>query len=64
MLVQLDSNTTPSPEEPDHSPAPPPATFRVEAWLDPLIDEVGHDPRSAYVETFWHPVLGPPNMTF
>ena len=31
----------------------------VEPWLDPVIDELGHDPRSAYVETFWLPVLGP-----
>ena len=29
----------------------------VEPWHDPVIDEVGHDPRSAYVETFWLPVL-------
>ncbi|MFZ0173384.1 MAG: hypothetical protein WAL04_17010 [Acidimicrobiales bacterium] len=39
----------------------PPAqqTLRVEAWLDPVVDEVGYDPRSAYVETYWLPVLGP-----
>jgi hypothetical protein len=24
-----------------------------------VIDKVGHDPRSVYVETFWLPVLGP-----
>jgi hypothetical protein len=24
-----------------------------------VIDELGHDPRSAYVETYWLPVLGP-----
>lgn len=28
-------------------------------WLDPAQDETGHDPRSAYVETFWLPILGP-----
>jgi hypothetical protein len=33
--------------------------IRVEPWLDPLVDEVGHDPRSAYAEMFWLPVLGP-----
>ena len=32
-------------------------------WPDPVIDEVGHDPRSAYVETFWLAVLGPPTIT-
>jgi hypothetical protein len=35
------------------------STLRIEAWLDPVVDEVGHDPRSAYVETYWLPVLGP-----
>jgi hypothetical protein len=34
-------------------------TIHVEAWLDPVVDEVGHDPRSAYTETYWLPVLGP-----
>ena len=31
----------------------------VVAWPDPVIDELGHDPRSAYVEQFWLPILGP-----
>ncbi len=31
----------------------------VRAWIDPLVDDHGHDPRSAYVETFWLGVLGP-----
>ncbi len=35
------------------------ATLWIEPWLDPVVDEVGHDPRSAYVETYWLPVLGP-----
>jgi len=33
--------------------------LNVEAWPDPVIDELGHDPRSAYVERFWLGVLGP-----
>ena len=45
------------------SPAETPSASRemlvVEPWLDPLIDAVGHDPRSSYVERFWLPVLGP-----
>jgi hypothetical protein len=40
-------------------PTCPPTTLRIEAWLDPLVDEVGHDPRSSYVEMYWLPVLGP-----
>jgi hypothetical protein len=35
------------------------ATLRVEPWLDPVVDEVGHDPRSVYTEMYWLPVLGP-----
>jgi hypothetical protein len=31
----------------------------VRPWVDPVIDQVGHDPRSAYVERFWLGVLGP-----
>jgi hypothetical protein len=38
--------------------------LRVEAWLDPVIDEVGHDPRSAYVEEFWLPILGPTTIAW
>jgi hypothetical protein len=36
-----------------------PDRFGVMPWLDPEQDETGHDPRSAYVETFWLPVVGP-----
>jgi len=31
----------------------------IKPWPDPLIDTLGHDPRSRYVETFWLPTLGP-----
>ena len=49
-------HTTP----PDQEPAPAPATtVMIRPWLDPLVDETGHDPRSLYVETFWLGVLGP-----
>jgi hypothetical protein len=34
-------------------------TLHIESWVDPVVDELGHDPRSAYVETYWLPVLGP-----
>jgi len=34
-------------------------TLTIRPWPDPVIDEVGHDPRSAYVERFWLGVLGP-----
>jgi hypothetical protein len=33
--------------------------LRVTTWSDPVIDRLGHDPRSTYVERFWTSVLGP-----
>lgn len=34
-------------------------SLHLDAWVDPVIDTVGHDPRSAYVERFWLATLGP-----
>lgn len=34
-------------------------TLTVRPWPDPVIDAVGVDPRSAYVEQFWLGVIGP-----
>jgi hypothetical protein len=31
----------------------------VRPWFDPVVDRVGYDPRSPYVERFWLGVLGP-----
>ena len=36
-----------------------PASLTIQPWPDPILDTVGHDPRSLYVETFWLPTLGP-----
>jgi hypothetical protein len=33
--------------------------LRIETWIDPVIDSLGHDPRSTYVETYWLGILGP-----
>lgn len=35
------------------------ATLPVRPWVDELIDTLGFDPRSAYVEQFWLGILGP-----
>jgi hypothetical protein len=35
------------------------STVRVVPWEAALLDQVGVDPRSLYVELFWLPVLGP-----
>ena len=36
-----------------------PATLPIRPWPDPVIDALGHDPRSTYVEQFWLGILGP-----
>ena len=35
------------------------ASLNVVPWPDVVIDALGHDPRSHYVETYWLAVLGP-----
>jgi hypothetical protein len=37
----------------------PAAALLVRPWTDTVVDALGHDPRSRYVEQFWLPVLGP-----
>jgi hypothetical protein len=39
-----------------------PATLAIRPWPDPIIDTLGHDPRSVYVERFWLPTLGPTSL--
>jgi hypothetical protein len=39
--------------------APSEPTVMVVPWHDPLVDSVGHEVRSQYVELFWLNVLGP-----
>lgn len=34
-------------------------TIRILPWPDPVVDTLGHDPRSPYPERFWLPTLGP-----
>ncbi len=34
-------------------------TIVIRPWVDPVVDDDGHDPRSRYVELFWLGVLGP-----
>lgn len=37
-------------------------SLAVEAWTDPVVDELGHDPRSPYAERFWLSTLGPSTL--
>jgi hypothetical protein len=34
-------------------------TLSILPWVDPVVEAVGHDPRSPYVEAFWLGILGP-----
>ncbi len=36
--------------------------LRITPWHDPVVEAVGHDLRSGYVETFWLPILGPSTL--
>lgn len=36
-----------------------PQVITISAWPDAVIDTLGHDPRSGYVETYWLGILGP-----
>jgi hypothetical protein len=39
-------------------------TLEIRAWDDEIIDQLGYDPRSPYVERFWLGVLGPSTVWF
>jgi hypothetical protein len=39
-----------------------PQTLTVRPWPDSVLDQIGHDPRSPYVERFWLGVLGPSSV--
>ena len=38
---------------------PESGTLPIVPWSDQVVDTVGHDPRSEYVEHYWLAVLGP-----
>lgn len=42
----------------------PTPSLEVGVWSDPVVDRLGHDPRSAYVERFWLPIMGPSTVWF
>jgi hypothetical protein len=42
----------------------PTPTVEVSVWSDPVVDRLGHDPRSTYVERFWLPIMGPSTVWF
>ena len=44
---------------PDLLAAPSATSLNICPWPDDVIDALGFDPRSSYVETFWLGILGP-----
>ncbi len=42
----------------------PTDVIRIAPWRDAVLDQLGHDARSAYVERFWLPILGPTTTLF
>ena len=55
----MTSTTLPSGPPLPVGEVPPPTTLLIRAWVDPVVDRMGHDPRSPYVEQFWLATLGP-----
>lgn len=43
----------------DRAPTFPERRLIVVPLVDPVLDALGHDPRSAYVERYWLSILGP-----
>lgn len=50
--MTLDTLETPDADAPD-------STVMIVPWHDPIVDKLGYDVRSHYVELFWLNVLGP-----
>ncbi len=61
--MSANENDRPPGDGDDRPPGRPPvfpeSTLDVISWPDPVLDQLGHDPRSGYVERFWLPILGP-----
>ncbi len=63
-MSQPDPLPSPVPRPPSAAPDRRPIAFpepliEVTAWPDPVLDRLGHDPRSPYVERYWLSILGP-----
>lgn len=48
-----------APDPQPAEPAEPSDVITIRPWPDDVIDLLGHDPRSNYVETYWLSILGP-----
>lgn len=63
MPIPSDHPTAATTPVPPRTPARPAtlgdATLEIRPWTDPVVDELGHDPRSHYVEHYWLGILGP-----
>lgn len=59
MQSHLRSISTTTPDATGNGAPDWPSTLRIVPWPDPVIDALGYDPRSWYVEQFWLGVVGP-----
>jgi len=53
------ASRTPLDDRPEVAPTFPEQRLHVKPLIDHVVDSLGHDPRSLYVEQFWLPILGP-----
>lgn len=61
-IIDIDSTDVVEDKQEDSRPAAPSLVGErlvICAWPDPVIDTLGHDPRSDYVARFWLPIIGP-----
>lgn len=58
-MTDLVADPVPSPDPSPGQLTFPVDTLVIEPWPDTVIDQLGHDPRSVYVERFWLGILGP-----
>lgn len=60
MSMQSDSGSSSMATTPETRKARfPEERLQVRIWHDPVLEELGHDPRSPYVERYWLSILGP-----
>lgn len=67
-ITRAATTARPDTATPDAGPRPslafPELSLRVRPVDDPVLAQLGHDPRSAYAERFWLSILGPSALLF
>ena len=58
-MTALETTTVDTSARPGQATPEPPPTLVVLPWHDPVVERIGHDARSTYVELYWLGTLGP-----